>query len=97
MTGLYIAGSLAGADVIGRIGKKRIEFHVVVRRIKTRMVEDVESLDVELQSVTSPKSKVLGYAKIDARLERTDKNVTVGSSESGKKRGRWTPRSDKKA
>ena len=43
------AWCVTGADVIWRIIEKWIEPHVVIRRVKARMVEEIECLHVKTQ------------------------------------------------
>ena len=66
-----------------RIVEERVELDVVIRSIKTGVVENVESLDVELQPETFVDPKVLEDGHIDARLKGADENIAASCSESG--------------
>src|SRR4029077_14259528 len=59
------------------------ELDVVVRGIKAGVVENIESLDVELQPETFGDAKVLEDGHVHAGLKRADENIAARGSESG--------------
>ncbi len=69
--------------IVRWIGKERVEFDVVVRRIEAGMVEDIKSLDVKSQLETLFNPEVLEQRHIHTGLERTDENIPAGSTKSG--------------
>ena len=71
------------SGVLRWIAEERIELDVVVGRIKAGVVENIESLHVELQPETFGDPKVLKDGHVDAGLEGADKNIAAGSAESG--------------
>ena len=66
-----------------RIVEERVELDVVVGRIEAGVVENIESLHVELQPEAFVDPKVFEDGHVDAGLKRADENIAAGGSKRG--------------
>ena len=66
--------------VRGRTFVVREEVHVVVWRIKTGMVEDIECIGLKAQANALGERKLLGQAHVKTHLERTPEDIPTRAS-----------------
>src|SRR5579864_3283754 len=65
-----------------RITEARIECDVIVWRVETGVVENIEGLHVKTQVEPLSEFKILEHGYIHAGLERADEDVAAGGSKS---------------
>ena len=69
--------------VLRRIFEEWVELDVVVGRVETRVIEDVERLDVEFEPEALGDLEIFEDAHVHAGLERADENVAARGAEVG--------------
>src|ERR1700722_19930554 len=67
--------------VVRGIPEKWIESHVVIRRVKAGVIEQIESLHIEAQLKALGQVEILEYGHVHARLKWAAENISSRDSE----------------
>ena len=67
--------TMRGSDVAGHWIETGVERDIIVRRVKARVVEEVESVGLKLQAKSFVQFRILAQGEIEPLLERTTENV----------------------